>query len=223
MFEFIKTKIKFANPLPTHNGTELEVNNWILSDFVLKKLVPKAGVHPFPLNELMFMTSAVCSLKPKMIFEWGTNIGKSAWIFNEIVETFDIDCTIHSTDLPDDMEHNEHPHSKRGIMVKNCSRVQLYQGDGVDTSLKIIDQKQPKGTILFFVDGDHSLESVQRELEKILENVPNAAILLHDTFYQSSQSNYNIGPYKAISKSMESNGKKILTTTFGLPGMTLLY
>jgi hypothetical protein len=77
------------------------------------------------------------------------------------------------------------------------------------------------------VDGDHSYESVKRELEGIIKNVPNAKILLHDTFYQSSEAGYNVGPCQAIrevlSKQENLDRYKIIDTKTGLPGMTLLY
>jgi hypothetical protein len=55
--------------------------------------------------------------------------------------------------------------------------------------------------------------------------MPGAAILLHDTFYQSEQSGYNIGPYKAITEILDSMSEtyQVMSTTTGLPGMTLLY
>src|SRR3989344_9247020 len=105
--KFVESKYGSANI--SHNGTEFEVNNWVTSDFIVNKLVPIVGFHPFPLNELMLMTSAVCYFKPEFIFEWGTNIGKSARIFYEISKAFDIKTEVHSIDLPDDVFHDEHP------------------------------------------------------------------------------------------------------------------
>ena len=92
-------------------------------------------------------------------------------------------------------------------------------------SFEIYDSKKPKGNILFFVDGDHSYESVKRELDEILNHIPHAIVLLHDTFYQSEGSNYNIGPFKAIEDSLagKRNEYKVLATNTGLPGMTLVY
>jgi hypothetical protein len=47
---------------------------------------------------------------------------------------------------------------------------------------------------------------------------------LHDTFYQSSGSGYNIGPYQAIKDVVTAaHGYKIIRQDLGLPGMTLLY
>ncbi|HXB41310.1 MAG TPA: hypothetical protein VNZ49_12260, partial [Bacteroidia bacterium] len=70
-----------------------------------------------------------------------------------------------------------------------------------------------------------SYESVKKELETILKTVPNAIVLLHDTFYQSEDSGYNIGPNKAIEDVLgeNKNAYKIISTNTGLPGMTLLY
>jgi cephalosporin hydroxylase len=174
----------------------------------------------------MLMVAAVCRLKPTHIFEWGTNIGKSARIFYETCNALGIDTEIHSIDLPDDVEHVEHPGAKRGILVKNIKAVKLHLGDGLDTSLRILEQcgnRHPRP--LFFLDGDHGYSSVKRELEVIMEKVPDVSILLHDTFYQSEKSGYNIGPYQAIVDVMgtETGTYRILSQNIGLPGMTLLW
>jgi cephalosporin hydroxylase len=218
-------KSNFKNPSLNEKSSEFEVNNWIISEFVVDKLVPVVGMHPFPLNELMLMSSTVCRFKPELIFEWGTNIGKSARIFYETINTFDIPCQVHSIDLPDDVFHNEHPQKDRGKMVRGLKEVTLHQADGLTKSFEIFDKQKPKGNVLFFVDGDHSYESVKRELDEILKHIPTAIVLLHDTFYQSENSNYNIGPFKAIEDSLKDRRSefKVITTTSGLPGMSLVF
>ena len=183
-------------------------------------------VQPFPLNEQMLMVAAVCRTRPSHIFEWGTNIGKSARIFHETCSTFAIPAEIHSIDLPDDVGHCEHPKDKRGLLVKGKKGVHLHLGDGLETSLDILSQRGAAAVRpLFFVDGDHSYESVKRELEGIINTVPRATVILHDTFYQSSESDYNIGPYNAIEEVLRSlpNQYKIYSQNLGLPGMTLLW
>ncbi|MCA6364731.1 MAG: class I SAM-dependent methyltransferase [Bacteroidetes bacterium] len=218
------SKKKFDNPAKNLQG-EFEVNNWITSEFILQKLVPAVGVHPFPLDELSLMTATVCRFRPELIFEWGTNIGKSARIFLEIVNAFDIPSHIHSIDLPDDVFHNEHPKNDRGKLVRGMKGVTLHQADGVTRALEIISQQKPKGKLLFLVDGDHSYDSVFKELTAILDQVPNAVVLLHDTFYQSPGSAYNIGPNEAIKAVLANRGGayKTISTQLGLPGMTLVY
>lgn len=219
------TKKKYPNPSKNNNSQEFEVDNWIISEFVINNLVPFVGVHPFPLTEQMLMAATVCKFQPELIFEWGTNIGKSARIFYETTQAFNIKTEIHSIDLPDDVFHNEHPKNDRGILVRKFKAVKLHQADGISKSLEIISQKKPKGKILFFVDGDHSYESVKKELETILLNVENVIVLLHDTFFQSKDANYNIGPYNAIEDILKVSQKKYkkISTNFGLPGMTLIY
>ena len=225
LFGLKKEREKYDDPALNLKSTEFEVNNWLTSEFVVNKLVPVVGMHPFPLNELMLMTATVCRFKPELIFEWGTNIGKSARIFYEITKAFGIRSEIHSIDLPDDVYHNEHPQSNRGIMVKGIKEVTLHQADGLKKSFEIADAKKVKGNVLFFVDGDHSYESVKNELETILKKMPEAKVLLHDTFYQSAESGYNIGPRKAITEVLGSIGTeyKTVSTNMGLPGMTLVY
>ena len=204
--------------------TELEVNKWIVSDFVTGKLLPIIKNRPFPLDEQMLLVSAICLSKPDIIFDWGTHIGKSARIFYETTKYFGITADIHSMDLPDDAEHAEHPGETRGMLVRGLDNVYLHQSDGVDTALKLCKKTRAKRPF-FYVDGDHSYESVHRELTKILKNTVSPAIVLHDTFYQSKGSNYNIGPSQAIKDVLKETKKKptIITTQLGLPGMTFLY
>lgn len=206
--------------------SEFEVDNWMLSKFVVNKLIPVVGYRPFPLTELMLMSGAVCRFRPTHIFEWGTHIGKSARVFYETTSYFKIPTEIHSIDLPDDVSHGEHPKNKRGKLVRGRKNIFLHQGDGLNTSLDIIGGIQGDFTPLFYVDGDHSYDSVKRELEGILEHVSNAIILLHDTFYQSEDAGYNVGPFQAIQDVLDAHpghGYSRIDTKTGLPGMTLLY
>ena len=219
-------KHEFEDPSINSNSTEFEVNNWIISRFVIDKLVPVVDIVPFPVNEQALMVASVCRIKPTHIFEWGTNIGKSARIFYETCRTFGLDAEIHSIDLPDDMEHIEHPKENRGLLVKGIKEVNLHLGDGLENALRIVsDCKKDNLRSLFFIDGDHSYESVKRELEGVIESVPQANILLHDTFYQSEESGYNVGPYKAIVDVLSGmpDRYKIISQNIGLPGMTLLW
>jgi cephalosporin hydroxylase len=221
-----KISLKTSNdPAVNIHCSEFEVNNWAISEFIVNELIPIVGIHPYPISELNLMVAAVCRLKPAHIFEWGTNIGKSARIFYETARHFKLNIHIHSIDLPDNSEHGEHPKSRRGMLVKDIEAVTLHCGDGLDKTLEIWSREKYPPAPLIFIDGDHSYESVRRELEGILTNIPSANILLHDTLYQSESSRYNIGPYKAIKEvlSMRSQPYRMISTSLGLPGMTLLY
>ena len=214
-------------PDPTKNLTcgEFEFDNWIVSDFVLRRLVPLVGIRPYPLNELCLMVGAVTVLKPTHIFEWGTYIGKSARIFYEITRSFELEAEIHSTDLPDDVDHVEHPRRNRGKLVKHIKKVSLYQGDGLEKTLEIYRNIEGYCKPFVFIDGDHEYASVKRELSAIINGMPHVGILLHDTFYQSTESGYNVGPNEAINAvlSLTNHQYKKISTNTGLPGMTLLY
>lgn len=204
--------------------TEFEVDNWLISEFIVDTLAPIVGTHPYPIAELNLMVAAVCQLKPEQVFEWGTNIGKSARIFHETGKRFGIPMEIHSIDLPDDRKHQEHPGYRRGYMVRGCRDVTLHQGDGLSKAIELY-QRQPAKRTLVFIDGDHSYESVARELKGVMDAMPQAHILLHDTFYQSEASGYNIGPYRAINEVLAAakDAYRVMATATGLPGMTLLY
>lgn len=218
---FNKNKSPVVNP----NCKYFEVNNWLISDFILKKVIPIVGVHPYPLNELTLLVAAVCRVKPTHIFEWGTHLGKSARIFYETINFFKIKSEIHSIDLSDSVKHQEHPGSQRAKLVKNIKSINLYQGDGLTVALKLCRQLKPPMP-LFFLDGDHSHQSIKRELTGIAKNVSLAHILIHDTFNQSKQSGYNTGPYRAVKTFLTAVPKKryqIISTITGLPGMTFLY
>lgn len=222
-----KFGISKADAVPNPGATEFEVNNWVISEFVLSRLVPVVGVHPYPLNELMFMAGAICRFKPSHVFEWGTNVGASARVFYETAQHFHIPLEIHSIDLPSEIGHVEHPGSRRGNLVKGKPGVSLHLGDGIETSLAIY-RTLPKGScVLFFVDGDHSYASVKRELEAIVTHVAEPKVLLHDTFFQSSESGYNVGPHLAVRDVLDGmpSGRKLrkMETKTGLPGMTLVY
>ena len=215
---------KEQSPVVNLDCQYFEVNNWLISEFILEKIVPIVNIHPYPLNELILMVAAICRVRPTHIFEWGTHYGKSARIFYETISFFKIKSEIHSIDLPDSVKHQEHPGSQRGELVKNIKSIKLYQGDGLTVALKLCQQLKP-ATSLFFLDGDHQYQSVKRELKGIIKNVPEATILIHDTFYQSSKSGYNIGPFKAVNTilKLSHNNYKEISIKTGLPGMTLLY
>lgn len=214
-----------ADPVRNVDCAFWEVNNWAISEFVVKRLVPLVGWHPFPLNEQMLMTAAVCRIKPAVIFEWGTNVGASARIFHEIGRAFALEMQIHSIDLPDDAEHGEHPGRQRGRLLRGISAVRLHQGDGLDVALKILGNLPQKDSVLFFLDGDHAYDSVYRELKTIVTTVPSASVLVHDTFCQSAGSGYNTGPYHAVQDVLaETDGNfDVFSQNLGLPGMTLLW
>ncbi|MBK7385144.1 MAG: class I SAM-dependent methyltransferase [Flavobacteriales bacterium] len=153
------------------------------------------------------MAGAVCRFKPVLILDWGTHIGKSARVFRETIKAFGVPCAIHSIDLPDDVQHGEHPKNERGKLVRGMAEVTLHQGDGVTIALEQCAANKRPGNVLFYVDGDHSKESVVRELGAILAQVPDAIVLLHDTFYQSPDSAYNIGPYAAIEEVLAAQSR----------------
>jgi cephalosporin hydroxylase len=214
----------WPDPARNLDATEFEVDLWTLSDFLLKRVVPIVGIHPYPLNELLLMTAAACRLKPSVVFDWGTHIGVSARIFYECDRAFKLGYEIHSIDLPPDSLHVEHPGQEHGRLVRGLDKVHLHRGSGVEVALEIWQRLgQPKRP-LFFVDGDHAYESVLAELSQIFSVVPDASAIAHDTFFQSAESKYNVGPARAIDEILAKypHGIRVTKSGLGLPGMTLL-
>jgi hypothetical protein len=172
------------------------------------------------------MTATLRRLKPTHVFDWGTPVGKSARVYYETAKAFAVETEIHSIDLPESVGHLEHPGESRGLLVKGLPNVHLHLGDGLETALRISAQLPPAALrLLFFVDGDHAYASVRRELLGIIEYLPQASILLHDTFNQSVDAGYNVGPYQAIRDVLEQHPDafRIYEQNLGLPGMTLLW
>jgi predicted O-methyltransferase YrrM len=208
----------------THATRSLpEANKWILSEFILDKLVPVIGVHPYPLDELLFMCSTVAYFHPDIIIEWGTHLGKSARIFYETSVYLRLGNIVHSIDLPPENEHMENIHetSERAMFVRGLP-VKLHIGDGLSIARDLLAETKPNLPLLF-VDGDHSIESVQYELAYIKQIAPRAVVLAHDTFFQGPESGYNCGPYEAMKKFADECNLPIESTVLGLPGMSLTY
>lgn len=207
-------------------GKKFEVDNWVISKFIVEKLIPIIGTHPYPLDELQLMVASLYYLKPVVIFEWGTYIGKSARIFYETSRAFKLKSKIYSIDLPDNVPHPEHPGKERGRhVIKIKKGIVLLQGDGLMTSLNLYQKLRRPKKVFFYLDGDHEYHSVFKELSYIVKKIPTANILLHDTFYQTKESGHNLGPHRAIKAILERYPKKfyVISTRLGLPGMTLLY
>ena len=139
-------------------------------------------------------------------------------------KAFKLGYEIHSIDLLPDASHVEHPGQEHGRLVRGLARVHQHRGNGVEVALdqwrKLGRPKRP----LFFVDGDHAYESVRDELNEIFSTVSDAGALAHDTFFQSAESNYNVGPARAIEEIIEKfpSRFRIVKSGLGLPGMTLL-
>jgi cephalosporin hydroxylase len=155
----------------------------------------------------------------------GHDVGKPARVFYECATHYGIPAHIHSVDLPDAVEHVEHPGRMRARLVRGLPGVHLRQGDGIEVSLSVWKASGRPAAPLFFIDGDHAYESVLRELSAVAAEIPGANVLLHDTFNQSSESGYNVGPHRAIEEALRAHPGRYsrLDSGLGLPGMKLLY
>lgn len=219
-----ETGLAVKSPQPT-----LNMDNWLISEFVVTRLLPIVGIRPYPLNELMLMVGTVLWTKPTHIFEWGTHVGKSARILYETTRAMGLNTEIHSIDLPDDVEHEQHPKEKRGIFVRDIPEVKLYAGDGATVALQLYRQKSQESKTpltpfkpFFYVDGGNPANILEKEIVGIMDTAPEANILLHDTYWRAG---WGPGYYQAITNALSSRPQRycMLSTRTGRPGMTFLY
>jgi hypothetical protein len=199
-----------------------------LDNFVLEKILPKTGLL-YPLAEISLMALVVDRVKPTHIFEWGTNIGCSAKIFHQITESLGMDIPIHTWDLPEDVSHGQHPGDNHGKLAKGLARVHFHRDDGLRGALaqyQIEKARDPKTRPLFFADGDHSYESVIREITGIVSAHDEFHLLAHDTFVQKpdakGQSRESwVGCPTALE--LAAQDYRWLNVGFGNPGMAYLW
>ncbi len=203
-----------------HDGQKpelLETDKWALSA-CMGTIIDIVGVHPYPIDELFLMAAAYEFHRPQVVIDIGTHHGKSARIWYELGRLCGNDAVIHTIDLCDPT-HPENPGEMWAKFIKNLP-VNKHIGDGCDTASELISQK-PDANYLLFLDGDHSLETVRREL-KLADAIQQGCLLLHDTFYQPNSS-YNHGPYLAIQECLGRRSfKQVLHQHAGLPGVSYL-
>lgn len=217
------TKIRYQSSLSVYNRNYFEVDNQVIQQFVLDNLnlFPKA---PYPLIEIIFMTSAVVWYQPTHLIDWGTHYGAATSIFYHIVKQFGLKTKLVTIDLPPSIKHPEQPGSDRGKLIRGLKGIKQLLGDGVSTAMSYLQSQKSALRPMFYLDGDHSYDSVIRELNLISLSYPQAPILLHDTLVQDGTSGYNLGPAQAIAEFVSSHTNyRVSSTSTGLPGMSLLY
>jgi hypothetical protein len=215
---------RYPDPVRNPGAEVLEVDLWILSEFIIDRIVPVLRVRPYPFNEQLLAVAAACRVKPSVVFDWGTHVGASARLFYECARAFDLHFEVHSIDLPADASHVEHPGNQHARLVRGLAGVHLHRGDGVTIALEQWNLLGRPPRPLFFVDGDHAYASVLRELSAIFHAIGDASALVHDTFFQSAESGYNVGPARAIEDVVARYPLRftVVKSGLGLPGMTLL-
>lgn len=195
----------------------LEVDKYFMSDLALK-FVKIIGSHPYPLDELLLMSAAFRYQMPEIVIDVGTHVGKSARVWYELSKEYNSETSVHTVDIFDE-KHSEFPGYALGKYIKNMP-VKQHIGDGFTVASEII-KNNSDAKFLVFLDGDHSYETVLRELE-LARQVKQGCIVVHDTFYQPGSS-YNHGPFQAIQDFIkEYQFKQIIHLQTGLPGMSYL-
>lgn len=130
----------------------------------------------------------ISTIKPRKIFEFGTNLGSTTLLFALNAPK---ECRIFTLDLPPEnhgdtgyrLERGEEsilPRSKVGIRFRNHplgKRIIQLLADSAK-----LDESQYEGQFdLIFVDGSHAYEYVKSDTEKALKMLaPGGVILWHD-------------------------------------------
>lgn len=184
--EIIEFSLKHSDKKPYNLNFDMYLSYYasIISSDLIKKNNPNETnfFWPYSPTQLQIFSSVLMTFRPEIIFEWGTNQGKSALIFSLISDLLKLKTEIHTIDLPKNIDHHENlrgnEEKKRGIFIKNKKNVIMHEGDGVTEAIKL--KKNLK--TLFFVDGDHSDEVVENEINLIVENFDDTEylILIHD-------------------------------------------
>lgn len=198
-------------------GPRIEVNAWDTSN-VVRAVAEIVGTHPYPYNELMLMATTYFYHRPELVIDIGTHQGKSARIWHELGAYVDTPASVHTIDLFD-QSHPEFPGKDVGRYIRGLP-VEQHVGDGAEMASRLLDEHAGKVTLLF-LDGDHSFDTVVKELE-LVTRIDDGAVLLHDTFYQPG-SGYNHGPYEAVNDFLKRHAvEQVIHQNLGLPGMTYL-
>lgn len=202
-------------------GSLFEVDCWILSELLLKEVIPKIGVRPYPLNEQMLMAAAVAFVQPKIIVEWGTHLGKSARLFWQVKEALGLSgcrvCTVDSMNS----DQPEYPGAARGRYLGQTGVEQIV-GDGAQVAAQLIDGScEP---VLLYVDGDHSREATKQDFALWPKLPAGSGLLAHDVFFQTPSA-YNVGPWESLQELVETHQETIAQMQWqllGLPGMAFM-
>jgi glycosyltransferase involved in cell wall biosynthesis len=211
-------------PAADHSGRwELELDKRQLSRIVCDKLVPIVGVHPYPLDEQLFMTAAVRWMRPDIIVEWGTHIGASARIFFEAKTALGLEAEVHTIDLPPGAGHIENLSDPRlrARLIAGMPVVR-HVGDGAERARGILSAGAYRRP-LFFIDGDHTFRSVLRELEAVRSMAPQAAILVHDTHFRKLAPGTCCDPWIALEVFCRRHGLPRWFSSLGPPGIGLTF
>lgn len=148
---------------------------------VMGKII-RMGLPGYGGDEVGFLAETVFELEPDFICEWGTNRGSSARIFYEACQMLDVVPVIHTIELPNKLAPvtPDHPGIQTGMFLRGLKGVSRHRGDGATEALKLYRQASPSRPLIF-LDGDHSFETVYKELAMVLSEMPNAVVVLHDT------------------------------------------
>lgn len=138
-------------------------------------------------------------VRPSAIIETGTHHGASAMFYADMCKLFGIDCRVITVDLNPKWHIDPDVHkitSVRGISTDPGTVAQVKRA-----------LTGAEGTVLVFLDSDHSQENVYKELEIYGDLVTlGSYIIVEDTNVNGHPSflDHGPGPWEALDQFMES-------------------
>ncbi len=153
----------------------------VAPDEVVALRIASLEIPGYGSDEVRFLARALSRAWPSAVFEWGTNRGSSARIFYEASVILDLRCEVFTVELPLELAYldRDHPGEQSGLHLRGTPVWRSF-GDGADVSLRCYRRLRPERA-LFYVDGDHRREQVERELSAVAAAAPSTPLVLHDS------------------------------------------
>jgi len=170
-------------------------------------------------EEIIQLLALVAELHPKVIFELGTALGGTLYLFSKVVTSHGV---IISVDLPGGPFGGGYPEWKIPFyksFIKRGQRLYLIRADSHDTkTLEKVKRALGDEKIDFlFIDGDHTYEGVKKDFEMYSPLVRKRGIIAFHDIVPGSEENVGGVPklwseiktwykYREIVKNWEQKG-----------------
>jgi len=179
--------------------------------FTLHKIVKYLISNTKRYSNILFL---IMIYRPKSIMEIGVYKGQrsiemilAAKIFNKDISYYGFDLFKNINENIKNKELSKFPYTKRKIQqrLKKYAKVKLFEGYTKDTLDKIHNKKID----LIFIDGGHSIQTINNDWEKSKKFHKKNTIIIFDDYYVNDKKIIkNFGCNKIIKKISSYNYKK---------------